>query len=375
MHKHFNTSELKQFYEAKKNEYLINDKMRWFIDTRNTVTKEHPFKLEKAISFKVYTVNNNYDEFVTLLTIDYDKKLSELLDEIHVILEKYNKNSIEVFFSIFILFIENGKEIDVFDQVILGIKTMWNFINDTRETYPCNCKKCVSLFNMITTSINNIQIKHRMLFQQDCHYYKGKIKKGSMVKLHLMDNGIYDKKKMRFNLATNPLFGNDVCKDDILLLKSWALNQIIILDSCLEKSNKQPELLATFCLVFEDNTAELTEMFSGTLKTTYYRMANEIAARVKKENIRAVLYACETVYFPLEYYLEPQIKSSNERQEEAQGTFLYTLIVSKKLNNIMAIGFDYSKLDDKNYKIKQLNNPEKMPNDFLIYPIFKAMKE
>ena len=31
MQKQFNTSELKQFYEIKRNEYLLNDRMRWFI--------------------------------------------------------------------------------------------------------------------------------------------------------------------------------------------------------------------------------------------------------------------------------------------------------------------------------------------------------
>lgn len=374
MQKQFNTSELKQFYETKKEEYLLNDKMRWFIDTRNTVTKEHPFKLKKAISLKIYTASNNFDEFGTLLTIDRDKNLSELLKEINGILEKYYKNRLEVFFSIFILFIENEKEVDVFNRIIFGIKTMWEFISDISKSYQCNCKKCEIIMERIIDSINKIQINHHMIFLQDCHYYKGTIQVGSRINGHGMNEGVYDKNKLRFSLATSPGFGEEVCNDDLLLLKRWAVNHIIILEAQQEKSRKEHNILATFCLVFEDNTAEFTEMFGGTLKTTYYRMVNEIAARVRAEKIRAVLYVCEIVSYSSEHYLATLTKSANERQQEAQGTVLYNLIVSKKLDKIMGIGIDYAKLSNREYLVNQLAKPEEMADDFILFPVFNAMK-
>jgi hypothetical protein len=375
MQRQFNTPELKQFYESKRKEYLLNDKMRWFVDTRNTVTKEHPFKLEKAISLKIYTAENDFDEFGTLLTIDRDKNMSELLEEVNGILDKYYKNWFEVFFSIFILLIENGKEVDIFDQIIYGIKTMWEFISDISKSYPCNCKKCDTLMKKIIICINKIQIDLQMIFLQDCYYYKGVIQIGSRINGHGMNEGVYDKNILRFSLATSPGFGEDVCKDDLLLLKRWAANHMMILAINKEKSNKEPEILATFCLVFEDNTAELTEMFGGTLKTTYLRMVNNIADRVRTEKIRAVLYVCETIFYSSEHYLEALTIPANKRQQKSQGTFLYNLIVSKKLDKIMGIGIDYSKLGNKEYLINQLNKPEEMPDNFLLYPIFKAMKD
>jgi len=375
MQKKFNTSELKQFYEIKRNEYLSNDRMRWFIDTRNTVTKEYPFRLEKAISLKIYKTINDFDEFGTLLTIDRDKNMSELLGEINSILEKHYKDQFEVFFSIFIFFIENGKEVDILNQIVIGIKTMWEFISDILKSYPCSCKKCETLMKNIISCINKIQIDLEMIFLQDCYYHKGIIQVGSRINGHGMNEGVYDRNKLRFNLATSPFYGEDVCKDDLLLLKSWAVNHLIILEAQLEKSNREHEILATFCLVFEDNTAELSEMFGGTLKTTYYRMINNIASRVRTEKIRAVLYVCETVYYSSEQYLKTLNKSANERQQEAQGTFLYNLIVSKKLDKIMGIGIDYSKLDNKEYLINQVRKPEEMPDNFLIYPVLKAMKD
>jgi hypothetical protein len=132
--------------------------------------------------------------------------------------------------------------------------------------------------------------------------------------------------------------------------------------------------LATFCLVFEDNTAEFSEMFGGTLKTTYYRMINEIAHRVRTEKIRAVLYVCETVYYSSEQYLQTLTKPYNKRQQEAQGTVLNNLIVSKKLDKIMGIEIDYSKIKNRKYLINQLREPKGMADDFILYPVFKAMK-
>lgn len=374
MQKHFNTPELKQFYEAKKNKYLVIDGMRWFIDMRNKVTKEHPFKLEKAISLKIYTANNGFDEFKTVLTIDNDKNLTELLDEVKEILKEFYKNNFEVFFSIFIFFIENGKQIDIFNQIIFGIKTMWKFISEVLKTYPCKCKKCKILINKIICDIDKIQIKYQMLFLQDCYYYKGKIQTASRICGHPKGNDIYDKDMHRFNLATNPLFCEEACKNDIILLMEWAAHHVVMLEYLRENSNKEPELLANYCLVYEDNTAELTELFGGTIKTTYYRMANEIADRVRNENIRAALFICETNIYPLENYKEIFSKPAYERQEKAQGTVLNILIVSKKLNKMMGIEIDYSKLDNREYLVKQIKTPKEMPDNFLIYPIFKAMK-
>jgi hypothetical protein len=190
-----------------------------------------------------------------------------------------------------------------------------------------------------------------------------------------MDNNVYEKNNYRFNLSTNPFFGEEECKDDLLLLQSWTRLHAIIIESCLKKSSKEPEILANYCLVFEDDTAEFSGMFGGTLKTTYYRKANEIAARVRTEKIRAVLYVCETNFYSLEQIIKIQSKPANERQQESQGTFLYNLIVSKKLEKIMGIGIDYSKIKNKEYLKNQVKKPEEMANNFLIYPVYKAMKE
>ena len=54
MQKSFNTEELKEYYTTKREEFLNDNNLRWFIDKRNETVKENPFKLEKEILVYVY---------------------------------------------------------------------------------------------------------------------------------------------------------------------------------------------------------------------------------------------------------------------------------------------------------------------------------
>ncbi len=374
MQKNFSTPELKAFYEAKRVTYLSNDNMAWFVDIRNKITKESPFKLEKAISLKIYTAANNFDEFKILLTIDSDKDFKDLLAEITNILEKHYKNCFEVFFSILVLFIENGKEIDIYEKIIEGTMTMWKFVSDVYNTYPCSCTKCKNLKKQIEEALNHIQYR-QTIFIQDCCYNAGKIQIGSRINSYGLREKVFNKEDMRFDLAKSPMFGKDYCDNDIILLQRWALNHIFVAQMQLEQTKeKEPEILATFLLVYEDNTAELIGMFAGTVKTTYYRTINEVAERVKNEKIRTVLYVGEVLYYSVDKLKFFNQKSYDERTQEAGGTLLYNLVTSKQLENIMGIKIDYSQINDKTYCLNQVKNPENLGKDFLIGPIFRALK-
>lgn len=374
MQKSFSTTELKAFYEAKRAIYLSNDNMAWFIDIRNKITKESPFKLEKAISLKIYKAGNNFDEFKILLTIDSDKKFADLLTEISSILEEHYKNSIEVFFSISVLFIENGKEIDIYNKITEGILIMLEFVSDVCNTYPCNCDKCINLKKQIVETLNHVQYK-RIIFIQDCYYNSGKIKIGERIYSYMLREEVYNKKDRRFDLVKSPMFGKDYCDNDILLLQKWALNHIFIAKMQLEQTKlDEPEILSTFLLIYEDNTAEFFGMFAGTFKTTYYRIINEVAERVKNEKIRTVLYVGELLYYPMDKLEKIHQKPYDKRMQEANGTRLYSLVTSKRLKDIIGIGIEYSKIGDMNYCLNQVQNPENLGKDFLIGPIFRSLK-
>ena len=57
MQKSFNTPELKIVYERERDKFFKNEVMNWFKDIRNETTKEHPFKLEKALDIEFYLPN------------------------------------------------------------------------------------------------------------------------------------------------------------------------------------------------------------------------------------------------------------------------------------------------------------------------------
>jgi len=375
MQKSFNTPELKVFYEAKREEYLSNNCMKWFVDVRNKTVKQSPFNLEKAISLKTYVAANNFDEFRTLLTTDRDKNLTDLFKEISGILEERYKNWLEVFFSISVLFMEDGKEVDIYEKIVEGTTIMWKFVSDICDTYPCHCTKCKNLIKQIKKTLNHILLKQQMIFTQDCYYNAGKIQIGMQINFYGSRGNIFDKKDLRIDLAKSPAFGEEFCDNDILLLQKWASNYVIIAQMQLENTKKEmPEILASFLLVYEDNTIEEIGMFAGAIKTTYYRTINEVAERVRNEKIRAVLYVCEALYYPFEKLKIFNRKPYSERKKEADSTILYSVIASKQLENIMGVGIDYSKLNDKNYCARQIINPENLGKDFLIGPIFRAFK-
>jgi hypothetical protein len=376
MQKSFNTSELKAFYETKREAYLISDEMKWFDNARVETVHRNPFMLEKAISLKTYVAADNFDELKTLLTIDRDKNFADLLSEVSSILEERYRNWFEVFFSISVLFIENGKEIDIFEKIIEGTKVMWNFVSDVCNDYPCSCDKCNNLKTKIVKALNKIQFNKAMRFTQDCYYNAGKIQTGNLINFSLrIEDKVYNKNDMRFDLAENPVFEKECCDNDIRLLQKWASNHIVTAKMQLELTKKnEPMIYADFLLVYEDNTAEMVGFFGGTVKTTYYRIINEVAKRANNEKIRAVLYVCEFVHYPLDKFRSFCIKSADERQNEASGTCLYSLIASKQLEDIIGIGIDYSKINDNDYLSNQIINPENLGKNFMIGPIYRALK-
>ena len=139
--KHFNTPELKKIYEETKSKCLLGDEMRWFIDSRNAVTKESPFNLEKKVVLKIYDVCA-YNTFKTVLTTDEDKSLSDIANKIESTLQVIYGKYDEIFYSISISFVENGKEVDIYEGIIPALMNMWNFVADMQIHHPCTCTRC-----------------------------------------------------------------------------------------------------------------------------------------------------------------------------------------------------------------------------------------
>ena len=148
MQKSFNTEELKEYYTTKRKEFLNDNNLRWFIDKRNETVKEYPFKLEKEILVYAYLPDYCGKIVDSRLNIDNDVPIETIEQVIKAYLIKYNKNS-DIYFSIDILFKENGNEIDIYSRIKNGIIIMDNFINEVITDYPCNCSKCKNIIEKI----------------------------------------------------------------------------------------------------------------------------------------------------------------------------------------------------------------------------------
>lgn len=158
MQKSFNTEELKEYYTTKREEFLNDNNLRWFIDKRNETVKENPFKLEKEILVYAYLPDYCGKIIDSRLNIDNDVPLETIEQVIKEYLIKYNKNS-DIYFSIDILFKENGSEIDIYSRIKNGIIIMDNFINEVITDYPYNCSKCKNIIEKIKELKTGIFLK------------------------------------------------------------------------------------------------------------------------------------------------------------------------------------------------------------------------
>lgn len=374
--KHFKTPELKKIYEETRNRHLMGHEMRWFIDSRNIVTKEAPFNLEKKVVLKIYNVRD-VGEFRATLNTDKDKKLSDIANEIESMLQENSIKYEEIFYSIAISFVENGKEVDIYEKVIPALMNMWNFVADMQVQHPCTCTGCKKLKEGIKDLINKIvAINYSMLSVQDYYSHLGKVVTASRIETFGGGaDGIIDKEQPLIKLSDSPTFGEEVCNDDIKLLQKWSVNFMIIakMQMQIEKRKKEDiEVLPQFMLVFKDGMAEFQPMFGSSIKTTFYRKISEIADRIAKEDIRAVLLVWEAVQTKIEDF--SPMKGHLQRQNESQTTVMYNFLASESFDTIMGIGIDYTNILNDDYLAQQIRNPEPMSNAFMMMPILKAIK-
>lgn len=171
MQKAFNTPELKKYYDEKRNLYFSGDNMRWFVSQRNVVTKEESFRLEKGIRVDVYHSGGGITITDRRMTINNEKKLEEVFEDLKIVLgglEKYT----DVFFSVILSFRENGQELDIYEILKKGIIVMNEFIANVIKDYPCDCNSCQELKKRTNELLTRVICKD-ISFIWDCSLENG----------------------------------------------------------------------------------------------------------------------------------------------------------------------------------------------------------
>lgn len=134
---------------------------------------------------------------------------------------KYNKNS-DIYFSIDILFKENGSTIDIYSKIKNGIIIMDNFINTVIADYPCKCSKCINIIEQIKNLKTKIFLKD-FTFSWDYTVENNEVIWGFQIEMGTHNNNgqpilISD---LRIPIDKNLSIDKDIIKDDMKLFKYY----------------------------------------------------------------------------------------------------------------------------------------------------------
>ena len=369
MQKSFDAPELKIVYEQERDKFLKNEVMKWFKNTRNETTKEHPFKLEKALDIEFYLPNFSTKTTHCRLTIDNDFNFDDLYKKLKLFLDTHYANSVELYLSVTTTFLENGKEVDIYSIIQKGIEIMYAFLVEMMTLYPCNCLKCTKLKEEIKSLINKVNAK-RLTFSSDLYYADKKLSIGGSIYTPLSPDCSLLSPPVPIKNSIFDIKGLPAC--DISYLKIFTANHIAIARMQRTKS-KESELMPVFLIVYEDDTFSFYGPITGTNKSTFYRGVNDVAKIIERNKIKLVLILTEAYRYNTN---TEQLRSMKyeDRIREATSVMIWCSLVSKNLEKIYGIEVDYQNIFDDEYISKQITNIEEHePEEHMAYPIFQAL--
>lgn len=101
-------------YEKLRDQHLVNNVGRWFIEKRNEVLKQQPFDLEKRIVISIYAGQSPVMLPELIFTIDNDVEYSTIVDSLKTTFVTLGQ--LEVMFSAEFFFYEHGHTQDLYDN-------------------------------------------------------------------------------------------------------------------------------------------------------------------------------------------------------------------------------------------------------------------
>ncbi|MNK86796.1 hypothetical protein D3C87_1067160 [compost metagenome] len=312
-------------YEELRDQYLVNNVGKWFVEKRNEVIKQQPFDLEKRIVISIYSGQIPLSLPELIFTIDNDVEISTIVESLRTTF--MNSGQLEVMFSAEFLFFEYGHSEDLYDNLILGINQMKLFLAEMKKAINEDCKLSDELERKID-KMNFYQVPKDMLFVDDYVFYckKEYFEKASRVALQ---SGSGQIRVPIENL--NEMYPNGD------LFSKFELMHVVIFQ--MGKS-----LLPTYLILYSDDTFELVT-FGFSIKTTVYRKFNEIARRIEADKIVNVLFVTEMYIYDLD---EVSKLDSRERIEHAKNEILAFYMIDKHLA-IKSHSYDTKQIDDFKY--------------------------
>ena len=304
-----NDEELLKVYNDLKNEYLLNDKMKWCNNTRVDVTHKKPFQLKKIIDVDIYyidkartKIHHNFDIAIN------DKSHKEIIKEIIDVFSKIETIKPEIYFTINYIFLDGKENINIFDNINEVLVTMNEFLQKFEIHINNECDNCNLLKEKIRKGLHNIKFKKIELQRDGVFDVKTKnIEFGSLefISLGNSKTGIIDNPRV-------PVQGNEFLKGNSIeeYYMSFIINHLLIY------LMQEKHIMPTFFIFYNDDTFSI-KSFLFDNKATIYRIINNIANDVIKEKITAVFLVNEMYGYDKSYMevmnlpYEERIKTSN----------------------------------------------------------------
>lgn len=370
LQKQLKSEEEKNTYERLKLKYLNNDTMKWFVETRNEVSKEHSFELKKKIIVDVYCIDSEKNIINETFTIqDEDLTSEQVKTKIEEKLSKIKTREPEIFLTIKYLFLNKSEEIDIYEMIKKGLNIMHDFVFELEESINGDCRLCQKLKESILEKTKEFSSR-RMELITDCSYNVKKNKLEFYDKADILygtksDNFFLD--NYRMPIKDNPIFPRGGNIDEVF--ESFIIMYILIY------IEQQKHIMPTFVIIYKDMTFTIDSFFVFT-KATLYRKVNEISKKILADDIIAIMSVGESLAYPIddtniyEKPYEERIKNATEER------LVFTMI--KDNIDEKTIWFDTNRIEDMMYVRSKLNKNDKSFFDLTLQPIremFLAKKQ
>lgn len=269
-------------YQKNLKEFLLKDEQlsKWMNDKRVGSVHKQPFNLHKHLQVVAYSTISSEIILEKEYTIEYDESFEKLQKEL--ISEFERQNPVEVNFSVVYFFTEEDKKVDAFNLSMKAIKAMMAFMVAMYKDLNIQDSTCATLLEKNIELAHSIDGKTFTFIRDYCY---------SVQKQQFIGGEILESNIPYYKMPVGRIYENFGVKR--LLYDDFAF--FVSMHSQIYLKQHQ-HIMPTFFVKYADDTIAIVS-FDATLRTTFYRKINEIALKVKNEEIEAVYYVTKFVTY------------------------------------------------------------------------------
>lgn len=359
--------EAKEIYSELRQKYLLNSKMKWFIEKRDEIIHQNPIDLKKRIEVSIYTLTGEKNIIDKIITIKDDNITLENITENIVENLKHVETVPEVFLSAKFMMFDENDELDICEVIRFGVQVMHDFISEFDEKIANKCDTCQKLMRKTLNLIQSFVSKQISLIEDMSFNTKSKelifydkaqllfgSKNGNIIKP--LDKKIEKNSKGMF-MSGNTFFEK---------YDSFVLFHIFI-------ARMQSELMSVYVILYEDSSYEF-QPFIIFVKSTMYRIIADLCKKILKDKkIVAIFFMNEMFMYQKKDFSKINKMSSEERRNN---------LIKKECINFYAINsdllsrincFDKEKIHDDKYIQQQIIKNTEV-EDFTFYHLAIAFQ-